>query len=744
MKLPKLQEGWGTAVILLGAVLAVGWAVVATDWTDGLGVVPQAGVGGLVAGLFLGWSVFRARTCHLLSTAYGLTCVGYLLGRGLTDELTWGERIAQLITRIFDWGYQAVTGGIGQDALIFVTLLSALFWILGYNAAWNTYRRVRVWRAILPLGVMVLVIIYYYIGPAPMMRYLALYVLFALLYIARSYVLEQEEIWQREQVAYDSAVRSDSLRVTLVMALITLSIAWALPGADAWPGLASTWRRLSQPLRFVQEEWQRLFSDLHGNPTLKIVEPYGASLPLGGPRALQDTVLMDIAAPREGRYYWFGAAYDRYEGNRWRASEKERILLTPGRQPPGMAGYTLRRTVTQTVTSYVQGLHLLIGASQPIAITRDAEALVNLSGDAPLEFIRVFSTLPLDAGDQYVVASQVSYADATSLREASTDYPDWVRRRYLQLPTSLPDRVRLLAEEITADADNPYDKAVALEQYLRHNIAYDLTPPDLPEGRDYVDFLLFGSQRDYCTGYASAMVVMARSLGIPARLAAGYSEGEYDTERGVFRVREKNAHSWAEVYFPDYGWIEFEPTASERPLIRPERRDERTEDDVPQGARQEGPPGGAGPPGPPPGLEYMWGAEGEPLPITRGPLTWLWVAGLMLIALAVGGWWAMENWGLRGLPAVEQAYSRVLRFGRWVGRPLRASDTPFEWVRDVGALLPEARRPIDHIVDLYVRSRFARGDPADPEAQAAWSRARPILWRSLLKRIGRSIRRRRT
>jgi transglutaminase-like putative cysteine protease len=734
-KLLRLEEGWITLVFLLCALVVAGWVLVSTEWTQGLDVVPIVGAGGLAAGLFLGWSVFQGWICHLVSAVYGLTWVGFLLGRGLPGGLTWGERITELAARFFYWLHQGITGGQGRDTLIFVMLLSWLFWILGYSAAWNTYRRMRPWRAILPPAIVALVNIYYYVGPAPMMRYLVLYLFFALLYVARAHAFEQEEIWRRERMGYDPGSRLDFLRAGLVLTLVVLTIAWTLPSAAAVPRLAATWRRLSDPWRTVQEEWQRLFYGLRRS-VVGVVEPFGSSLTLGGPRDVKEILLMDVAAPREGRYYWRGAVYSYYRGDRWEAVEKERILLIPGRQPPGMAEDALRRPVVQTVTSYAPGRHILVGASQPVSLDREAEAYIDLTDDAPLEFIRIFSVLPLEAGEDYVVTSLVSDADATSLRGAGTDYPDWIRQSYLQLPGSLPDRVRLLAEEITAEADNPYDKAIALEQYLRDTFTYELSPPDAPEGQDYVDFLLFESQQSYCSGYATTMAVMARSLGIPARLAVGYGEGEYDPERSVFRVRENNAHSWPEIYFPGYGWVEFEPTASEIPLIRPELPEGQALDEhVPRGAGQmdEGAPEDQDRlgPGSDEGLEW----DIESLDARRGPPVWLLALGSGLFALALAGWWAAENWGLRRLPAVEKAYARLLRFGRWLGRPLRISDTPFEWARDVSEVVPEAREPIGRIADLYVRTRFAHGAPANPEAKAAWKQARPALWRSWLKRL---------
>ena len=741
-KLIRLEEGWGPVLFLLGAFLSAGGALAATDWTEGLGVLSVAGVGGLAAGLLLGWSVFQGWTCHLFSAIYGLAWTGFLVGRELPGELTWDQRIVELADRLARWIDLAITGGKGQDGLIFVMLLSGLFWMLGYSASWNTYRRVRVWRAIFPPGVVTFITVYYYTGPASLTRYLALYLLFSLLYIARSYVLEQEQTWQQERVAYGSVLRSVSLRSALVVALVVLTVAWTLPDAEAWSGLSVTWRRLSQPWRVVQEEWQRLFSDLRGSPPRRrSAESFGPSLTLGGHRDLQNVVLVDIAAPREGRYYWRGAVYAYYRDGRWEAMERERIRLIPGQQPPGMARDALRRSVVQTVTSYSPARRMLVGASQPIAVGREAEAYINLAGDAPLELLRIFSASSLGAGETYLVLSRVSDADVTSLRQAGTDYPDWVRERYLQLPSALPDRVRQLAEEITTGAENPYDKATALERYLRRYITYDLAPPDSPAGRDYVDFLLFDSRRNYCDGYATAMVVLARSVGVPARLAVGYGEGEYDVERAVFRVRQTDAHAWVEVYFPGYGWIEFEPTISEPPIIRPQRAEEQSlEEDMPYG--REGDERGSAGEGErqDPRFDESLEWEIEPLATRHGPLAWLWAVVPVGALLSVAWWWAMENWGFHGLSAVEKSYARLLRFGRWLGRPFRVSDTPFEWVRGISAIVPEAQESVARIVELYVRVRFAQGDRADPEAQAAWGQVRAVLWRSWLRRVGSWLR----
>jgi transglutaminase-like putative cysteine protease len=717
-------------------IACVGRAVVATEWTDGLDVVPWAGIVGLMAGALLGWSVIGGMASHAIGVVYGLGWVGLLLAQQLPSRLSGREQIAELFGRLADWARIAVSGGTSTDPLIFVMLLAALFWILGYNAGWNTYRRLRVWRALIPIGATALVIAFYYIGEAPLMIYLALYLLFALLYVARTHLIEQEASWITERVSYDSELRQSVLLASAVVTAIVLSLAWVAPGAAAVPEMISSWRQFSRPMRTVEEEWRRLFANLYGSPAPRVIEPFGQTMALGGTRHMPDTLVMDVAAPRGARYYWRGAVYGTYEQNRWKTLEHERVPVSPGVEMSDMAVYELREPITQTVTHYLAGYRTLVGAFQLRSIDRSAEALVDAALDVPPDYIRLYSLIPLNAGDQYRSVSALSYVDKESLRAAGETYPEWITERYLQLPTALPERVGDLAEVVTAGAETPFDKTVALEQYLRRNIEYRLDPPPVPEGRDYVDFLLFESRQDYCNGYASALAVMARTIGIPARVAVGYAQGEYDPEQGVFRVRKEDAHSWPEVYFPRYGWLEFEPTAAQLPIVRPERP---PEEGYPDDARV------------PPWMEQEFGLDlGRNLGLEDDPADSLaiesldperplpfWIAWVVVGLAAVGGagWWSLENAGFQGLLPVERAYARLQRYGRWVGNPPRPSDTPAEWAGSVIKSAPEARQPIGLIVDLYVRARFAHGDSADADADRAWREVRPALWRVLLRRV---------
>jgi hypothetical protein len=173
----------------------------------------------------------------------------------------------------------------------------------------------------------------------------------------------------------------------------------------------------------------------------------------------------------------------------------------------------------------------------------------------------------------YHAESYVPNITITQLRTAPTVFSDTIRDQYLELPSSLPDRVVQLAKQVAAKGTNPYDKAKAIETYLRTYYTYDTNVPQPPPDQDVADYFLFTLRRGYCDYYATAMVVMARANGIPARFVSGYAPGEYDSLKAEYVIRELNAHSWVEVYFPTIGWVEFEPTSSIPEVVHKEKED---------------------------------------------------------------------------------------------------------------------------------------------------------------------------
>ena len=170
----------------------------------------------------------------------------------------------------------------------------------------------------------------------------------------------------------------------------------------------------------------------------------------------------------------------------------------------------------------------------------------------------VFDLDPEHPINRYEATSDISQASPGELRNAAYDYPSEVLLNYLQLPRT-DDRVIALAKQITASFDNNYDKAAAIERYLRTNFGYTLQlPRSVPH--DPVANFLFDRKQGHCEYFASAMAIMLRTLGIPSRVVNGFRTGEFNDLTSQYLVRASNAHSWVEAYFPGYGWISFDPT----------------------------------------------------------------------------------------------------------------------------------------------------------------------------------------
>ncbi|MFN8414095.1 MAG: transglutaminase domain-containing protein [Anaerolineales bacterium] len=169
----------------------------------------------------------------------------------------------------------------------------------------------------------------------------------------------------------------------------------------------------------------------------------------------------------------------------------------------------------------------------------------------------------------YSADSILPLLNETELRAAPQTYPKEIRDKYIKLPASISPRVLDLAQQLTANSENAYDKAKAIETYLRTTYPYTLDVPPLPPNKEIADYFLFELKKGYCDYYATSMIVLARAAGLPARLVIGYASGDYDRAKAEYVVRELHAHSWVEIYFPQVGWVEFEPTASQPIIERP-------------------------------------------------------------------------------------------------------------------------------------------------------------------------------
>ncbi|GAA3407624.1 DUF3488 and DUF4129 domain-containing transglutaminase family protein [Paenibacillus hodogayensis] len=313
---------------------------------------------------------------------------------------------------------------------------------------------------------------------------------------------------------------------------------------------------------------------------------------LGGEFSFDYTPVMSVSTSH--RSYWRGETRSLYTGKGWIMSDVERktplvgvAADTPLPQDPRLAP-SLGKTVevTQTVTvlgETVPDYPVLFGAYpvskvQSISIGGAAASLAPLQWSSRLGELRWTGTGRQAYPQSYTLTSEVPVVDEAELRKVPSELPTRAGLEdYLFLPETLPNRVKELAVQVTASGTNMYDKVKLLERYMSTTFSYTNTP-DLSKGksRDFVDRFLFEIKEGYCDYYSTSMAVMARSLGIPARWVKGYTPGasammeemmNFPEEMlnpdgsGDYTVRNSDAHSWVEIYFPGYGWIPFEPTA---------------------------------------------------------------------------------------------------------------------------------------------------------------------------------------
>src|SRR5712692_837115 len=317
------------------------------------------------------------------------------------------------------------------------------------------------------------------------------------------------------------------------------------------------------------------FSALNFQPSL--ISGFSDNVELGqiGEIKKNSAVVMRVKVEggtlRSDRIRWRGVVLTTFDGKRWFNSRPNSETLSPGSDgwfflgeaAPALRSNSIRmdyRVLLNPVAS-----DALFVSSQPVSIRGNFSSATGSDFAARRNFL--FSDRQTKALSnpfhnysnlRYEASSLVPAVRPQKLRAASSGYSPEIRDIYLQLP-ALDPRIRALARQITASAPTAYDKAAAIESYLQTRYGYTLDLSGTP-GKDPLSYFLFERRAGHCEYFAAAMTVMLRSLGIPARYVNGFLPGEYNDVGEDYIIRASDAHSWVEVYFPEYGWIAFDPT----------------------------------------------------------------------------------------------------------------------------------------------------------------------------------------
>lgn len=388
---------------------------------------------------------------------------------------------------------------------------------------------------------------------------------------------------------------------------------------------------------------------------------------------------------------------------------------------------------------------------------------VRIGRPGPAMFDSVSVDIPEGAlaGTAYTVTRAISTATDEQLAEAGTAYPAWVTDRYLQVPETLPARVRDLTRLIVdrAGAETPWEKTAAIAAYLRSlSYSQQIRGPDV--GQDGLDYFLFqtrvepcpaesrlpttcqpGQSKGYSQYFGSAMAVMLRTQGVPARMIAGYALGEYVPDEGRFVIRDADRHGWAQAYFPGYGWIDIEATPGYPVIGRGTTIDQFN---------------GSVPIPPIPFSEFEQGfdedlSEFEALARISAlraraneadagldsRVYWAAGAGGLVLALALAGA-VVWNFGMGSLAPAERAYVKLTRLGWIAGIPRMPSQTSTEYGHRIDFFLPKADRAGEALARRYNAHVYGpKGIQASGAADAEefWRKLRGPLFRRALGRL---------
>ena len=336
---------------------------------------------------------------------------------------------------------------------------------------------------------------------------------------------------------------------------------------------------MTKPWREFTQELDNAFDALKSTGGGRTVDFFSSELSLGTGFSLSDTVMFNVQVPEipdednPPRFYWQGRTYDFYQNGQWYTTKTTLREFTPASDTLVVSDTGGQPRFRFNFFTDNSPLSLLYAPAQPVWVSRTSS--VRLTTTEGGDDLAAWVASPrLEAGESYQVEAAINNPGVNELSTAGINYPTWVLDKYLQMPENFSPRVRELALQITDGAQNPYEQATLITQYLRREIEYSDTVQKAPKNTDPLEWILFEYKKGYCVYYATTEVLMLRSLEIPARMAVGFAQGEFSTETNRYVVRNLDAHAWPEVYFPGIGWVEFEPTGNQPALSRPVPEDE--------------------------------------------------------------------------------------------------------------------------------------------------------------------------
>ncbi|HVA90988.1 MAG TPA: transglutaminase domain-containing protein [Chloroflexota bacterium] len=618
---------------------------------------------------------------------------------------------------------QAIALNIGGHGAIWMLLflLGLLTWELTWGVLWLVLRAGYLWPAIVLAGANLLTAASV---TNTAQSWLPPFVVLALLLV----------LWHTWSDRWAGAAAHAENRVPFRWASVSLAgglcaLAVALP--VAWT-TAPAWRT-GAIQHWASQTWTR-WQPRISNPLHLSVPPdsgalgaggFGDRVALDGPFHPYPGLVMRVqGAPAGLQPYWRGEVYSQYSQGSWRLGDPGQTLIAPPGVPlPANVPHHGSRMVIVHITVAAPADGLLFAPGRPVAASVAVRGVYpdpNVSGSDPAA---VYATSGFLSGVRYTIAAELPFS--TPRPDAIGPPPD---TRYIALPPGLDPRLRQLALRLTANEPDELGKARAITEYLRGSLfTYDSGIGAPPDGQDPLVYFLFTSHRGYCVHFASAMALLSRLAGLPARVVGGYITGVSTPSGWV--VRGQDAHTWPEVFFQGVGWVPFEPTPGFIDALAP---------------GQSG-PGATALAG---GTQPITKPARTTLPATPKPATAKtgrgrvsgghgsprWPPIILLAALLLGAGWAVSR---RGPRTIGGLYRQLRRNAALLARAPRSWQTPQEFAHLYAQQSPEEYADVMRITSLYAISTYgqARVAPSPDEVRSAAEALRRLRRRWLARKL---------
>ena len=724
-------EDWLTFAAALVTFVSIAISIQQAHWVADMPPLVLTAVAGLLIGMIAARIHRKAIAIHPIALILGAIVV-ILVVQTFADGSNVVQRLGDFRMRMREWVDVIRAGDISNDNLPFVTLVHSVCFLCAYLASWSLYRWRNAWIAIIPGGIVLLANIAFLDGQPSAMFIIFLFG--AIVLLARMHLQRSQAKWERLGIDYPEFISVNAMQLTLFSTLALIVIAWSLPlGGQAGPA-QGLFDWIATPATSQTDTLVRLFHNVDSRKGAKL-HSLGDILAIQSNVTLNSTPVFQVTSSQPGLVR--AQSYEVYTGNGWKISGRASEKVPAQQAAPDQAATSDKARQTESLTvKLLDAEDTLLTPGTPLGanVATTIETPRGFTGDIE----RVQAQGSLGTNDIYNTTGSVSVATAEQLQAAGTNYPAWVTQRYLQLP-KIPQRVMDEAKRVaaTGGGDTPYQQSKAIEQYLQ-TFPFDLNVTAPPAGTDMTDYFLFTLKRGYFDYQATAMAVMLRSIGIPARVAVGYVLDSTQVKGTVYTVSKDDAYSWVEVFFPQYGWVNFNPTSGK--------------------FGGSGIPGAAGPAGSgiidpsliPGGITGPNINEVDPNPTANRALAqkptihgdppWalIWTlvgiaAAVVAAALALRLSW---TWGMAGLNGRPRLWAQTQRVAGWAGLGSEPWETPREWSQRLGGAIAQ-EDDAAKFAAAYEESRYGRKDTQhfdDIEVTSAYRRLRGRLLRTIPRR----------